>query len=387
LAPLLAAGLLAFAPWCARAQSSTPPAPSAVSSAALAPYFGDWPAGASPLEVGKRVTENLLARPFRYETTNKPYVVYPEVIAWYGALTFAKVAPDPDLTAKLIARFDPFLTPDGAEHISQNNHVDYHVFGAVPLEIYIETKDKKYLVLGQGFADREQANVFTPDGYSSEARFWVDDLYMLPLVQVEAYRATGDKKYLTTTAQLFSDYLDKLQQPNGLFHHGLDAPYFWSRGNGWVAAGLAELLRDLPADNPHYPRLMDGYKKMMAALLKCQGDDGLWRELLDHPEGWSETSGSGMFTFALVTGVKNGWLDASTYGPAARKAWLGLVKDLDQNANLSNVCPGTNKWTPAQGDPVAYYLGRKPISGANLNTFDELHGLAPLLWTATALLR
>ena len=119
-------------------------------------------------------------------------------------------------------------------------------------------------------------------------------------------------------------YLDKLQQPNGLFFHAPDSPFYWSRGNGWMAAGSAELLRSMPADHPARPRILAGYRTMMASLLKMQGEDGLWRQLLDHPEAWPETSGTGMFAFAMVTGVQHGWLDEATYGPAARKAWLGL---------------------------------------------------------------
>ena len=125
---------------------------------------------------------------------------------------------------------------------------------------------------------------------------------------------------------------------------------------------------------------MDGYRTMMAALLNYQGGDGLWRQLIDHPEAWPETSGTGMFTFAMVTGVKNGWLDAKTYGPAARKAWLGLVKYIDKDANVREVCMGTNKWTANQGDAVQYYLNRPRRVG-------DLHGQAPILWSASALLR
>jgi rhamnogalacturonyl hydrolase YesR len=358
------------------------------SANATADYFSHWPDGSDPKAVGTRVAENVAARKFRYEvTTGKPYNIYPEAISWYGALVFANVTHNDALQSALIKRFDFFLTPEGAAHISHQKHVDFHVFGAVPLEIYIETKDKKYLPAGQALADEQSASVFLPNGgYSSEARYWVDDLYMLPLVQLQAYRATGDKKYLNQTAQLFSDYLDKLQQPNGLFHHGTDAPYYWGRGNGWVAAGLAELLRDLPANSPLHAHILDGYKKMMAGLLKYQGKDGLWHELLDHPEAWSETSGSAMFAFAMITGVKNGWLDAATYGPAARAAWLGLVAKLDDKANILDVCQGTNKWAPANGDPVQYYLSRK-TDNSILTMADELHGQAPMLWTATALLR
>ena len=65
---------------------------------------------------------------------------------------------------------------------------------------------------------------------------------------------------------------------------------------------------------------------MMASLLKYQGADGLWRQLIDHPESWAETSSTGMFTVAMITGVKHGWLDQKTYAPAARKAWLALVR-------------------------------------------------------------
>jgi rhamnogalacturonyl hydrolase YesR len=170
-------------------------------------------------------------------------------------------------------------------------------------------------------------------------------------------------------------YLDRLQQPNGLFFHAPDSPYYWGRGNGWVAAGMTELLRSLPRNHPQHARIMKGYRQMMAALRAYQGNDGLWRQLIDRPEAWPETSGTGMFTFALVTGVANGWLDADDYGPVARKAWLGLVRHLDANANVTEVCVGTGK-----GDSVPYYLSRPRETG-------NLHGQAPILWSAAALLR
>jgi rhamnogalacturonyl hydrolase YesR len=244
----------------------------------------------------------------------------------------------------------------------------------VPLEIYLQTRDARYLELGKGLADK-QWETTTPDGITSEARYWIDDMFMITAVQVQAYRATGDRKYVDRTATAMAAYLDKLQQPNGLFFHAPDSQFYWSRGNGWMAAGSAELLRSLPADHALRPRILEGYRKMMATLLREQGNDGLWRQLIDHPEAWPETSGTGMFAFAMVTGVRNGWLDAKAYGPAVRKAWLGLTKYLDAQGNISNVCEGTNK-----GTSVEYYLARQRNVG-------DLHGQAPLLWTASALLR
>jgi rhamnogalacturonyl hydrolase YesR len=82
-----------------------------------------------------------------------------------------------------------------------------------------------------------------------------------------------------------------------------------------------------------------------------------------------------MFTFAFVTGVTEGWLDVATYGPAARRAWLALVTYLDEKADLREVCVGTGARNDRQ-----YYLDRPRVAG-------DMHGQAPVLWCAGALLR
>jgi rhamnogalacturonyl hydrolase YesR len=359
------------------------------SGATRASVFRDWPRGTSPADVGRRVAENYLARPFGFEVGRTPYVVYQEAVTWYGALELAAATHDSALAERLVRKFDPLLTPEGAKRVSPENHVDFDVFGAVPLAIYRATRDRQYLDIGLRLADREWETSPAAGATARPiaARFWVDDLYMLPTVQLEAYRASGNRAYLDRTAELVVAYLDSLQQKNGLFHHGVDAPFFWGRGNGWAAAGLTELLAALPATHPHRARILAAYTRMMDALRRFQGSDGLWRELIDHPNAWPETSSSAMFTFAFVSGVRHGWLDADVYGPAARRAWLGLVLYLDRDGNLGNVCTGTGKWQPSMGDGVAYYLGRPRLSGDGFATYEELHGLAPMLWTAAAFLR
>jgi unsaturated rhamnogalacturonyl hydrolase len=267
------------------------------------------------------------------------------------------------------------------------------VFGAVPFELYIQTKDARYLPIGKQIADRQWASPaaerlasLPPEdrqiveeavkaGLSQQTRFWIDDMYMITALQAQAFRAMGERTYIERAGREMAVYLDKLQQPNGLFYHAPDVPFFWGRGNGWMAAGTAELLRSLPEDHQDRARIMAGYKKMMATLLKHQDQNGMWRQLIDHPESWPETSCTGMFTFALVTGVKQGWLDAATYAPAARKAWLGVIKYINEDADIREVCEGTNKKNDYQ-----YYIDRKRNVG-------DLHGQAPLLWSATAFLR
>ena len=341
-----------------------------------------WPAGTSPQEIGKRVAEHFVIRTLP-DAPGK--IIYPEVCTWYGALTFAHLTGDNKLITRLEERFNPLFGADSVL-IPVPNHVDNTVFGSVPLELYLLTKDLKYLNLGRRIADRQWASpegsdatpesmIFYEKGFTPQTRMWIDDMYMITAVQVQAYRATGDKKYIERAAKEMVLYLDTLQRPNGLFFHAQDVPFFWSRGNGWMAAGMSELLSSLPENNPNRPRIMEGYKKMMTSLLKYQTENGTWRQLIDEPESWNETSGTGMFAFAMITGVKNGWLDKTTYGAAARKAWLGLISYIDQNNDVREVCEGTNKKNDRQ-----YYFDRKRNIG-------DLHGQAPILWCASALLR
>src|ERR1700678_4435956 len=288
--------------------------------------FADWPAGVAPQEVGKNLAEHFVTSPHQYTKT----IHYSEVCAWYGALQFAELTHDDALRQALIKKFEP-LMPGGAEadRRPERHHVDDSIFGVVPLEIAVQTKDAKFLKEGVWWADRQWESP-QPDGLSGETRYWIDDMYMLTMLQLESYRATGDKKYLDRDAKEMVAYLDKLQQPNGLFYHAPDVKYFWGRGDGWVAAGMAEMLRTLPEDHPDRARILRGYKLMMSGLLKYQGKDGMWRQLIDHDEAWPESSSSAMFTFGLITGVKNGLLGDKTYRAGARRSWRGGGGQVDQ---------------------------------------------------------
>jgi rhamnogalacturonyl hydrolase YesR len=349
-----------------------------------------WPKGASPEEIGLRVANHFVTSPhFNSGRPGPPSSIkYPETCAWYGALTFAKLSGNQDLTARLIRRFDPLFTNE-AKMVPAAVNVDNTIFGSVPLEIYLETREQKYLDLGKSFADKQwetpqgaagarlspEAAAAVERGLSWHTRLWIDDMYMLTLVEVQAFRATGQPVYIDRAASEMTYYLDALQQTNGLFYHAPDVPFFWGRGDGWIAAGMSELLRSLPENHPRRARILEGYKKMMASLLKYQGDDGMWRQLIDHPESFPETSCTGMFTFAMISGVKNGWLDEKSYGPAARKGWLGLISYINDQDEVRDVCEGTNK-----RNDINYYLTRARNVG-------DLHGQAPILWCASAWLR
>jgi rhamnogalacturonyl hydrolase YesR len=333
--------------------------------------FQNWPANCDPKSVGEKVAANFLQRKIYYNAEG--FIVYPEVCAAFGALRFAGAAGDQPLVQKLVDRYPMILTPAGSRVISTNRHVDFHVFGALPLEIYLLNGDKRYLDFGLRMADDQWADPL-PDGTARESRYWVDDCFMIGALQIQAYRATHDPKYADHAAVELAAYLDKLQQPNGLFFHADVAHHYWGRGNGWFAVALAEVLSSLPPDHPKYARLMDGYKQMMAALKFYQSPSGLWRQLVDDRQAWDETSCTGMFTFALALGVQHGWLNEQEYGPVARRGWIGLCGYINDEGAVREVCVGTN-----QKDDRQYYLDRPRATG-------DLHGQAPILWCAWALL-
>ncbi len=280
------------------------------------------------------------------------------------------------------ARFEHLFTTEKAL-LPIKNHVDLNMFGSLPLELYWVTKDERYKEVGLPYADTQwevpedakpEEKAWAEKGYSWQTRLWIDDMYMITIVQTHAYKVTNDSKYIDRAAKEMVMYLDELQRPNGLFYHAPDVPFYWGRGNGWMAAGMAELLRYLPKNHKDRPRIMEGYLTMMKSLKEYQNPEGLWNQLLDDPECWTETSGSAMFTFAFITGVKNGWLDAKEYAPAARKAWMALVNYLTEKNQVREICVGTNKKNDKQ-----YYYDRPRRTG-------DFHAQGPYLWCVVALM-
>ena len=347
-----------------------------------------FPKGSTPLEVGNRIANKFIVTPhtrFGNPRAEKApnYITYPDACAWLGALWFGKVTKNEPLLDKLKDRFEPLFSTE-QKMLPRMNHVDHNVVGAVPLELYIQKKgDQRYYDLGMRYAETQweapvdatpEQKAYADKGYSWQTRVWRDDMFMITTIQSQAYRATGDRKYIDRAAREMAMYLKKIQRPNGLFYHSPEAPFFWARGNGWMAAGMAQLLSILPKDNSDRTTIMEAYKKMMNTLKQNQDPDGMWHQLIDEPASYKETSGTAMFTYAMIVGVKHGWLDKKEYGTAARKGWLALVTYINENDEITNVCEGTN----IKNDKN-HYMNRKQITG-------DLHAHAPLLWCAVALL-
>ncbi|NEW82349.1 MAG: hypothetical protein GZ094_08295 [Mariniphaga sp.] len=187
----------------------------------------------------------------------------------------------------------------------------------------------------------------SPDGPT----IWGDDLFMgLPfLVRLAQYKK--DPKLFDDAVLQIINYSNYLQDSDGVFFHA----YFvdkkthngikWGRVNGWITVAMAQVLTYLPLDHPKRDQVLKIYKKHIDGLIKLQSADGLWNQVLDHPElSWgTETTCSAQYTFSIARGINRGWLDAS-YIPVVKKSLHGLsdYSRITKNGELLKVCPSTS---------------------------------------------
>ena len=193
--------------------------------------------------------------------------------------------------------------------------------------------------------------------------WWADALYMVMPVFAKLYKTTGDVKYLD---KLYSNYrwADELMYDTVAHLYFRDAKYiypkaktrnggkdFWARGDGWVLAGLAKVLADMPADYRHRPFFVQRFREMAEAVAASQQPEGYWtRSMLDkdHAEG-PETSGTAFFTYGILWGMNHGILSRQQYEPVIQRAWTYLTeKALQQSGAVGYVQPIGERAIPGQ---------------------------------------
>ncbi|HEU5124464.1 MAG TPA: glycoside hydrolase family 88 protein, partial [Verrucomicrobiae bacterium] len=180
---------------------------------------------------------------------------------------------------------------------------------------------------------------------------WCDSLFMAPPVWTRLWKATGDRRYLdyaVTNWWITSEYLydthEHLFYRDSTYFERLESNgkrVFWGRGNGWVLAGLARVIQDLPQDHPSRGKFVQQFREMSEKILECQQPDGLWRSSLLDPDSYplKETSGSGFYAYGLAWGVNNGLLDRKRFAPAVNQAWVALVDCVTPEGKLTHVQP------------------------------------------------
>ncbi len=189
-------------------------------------------------------------------------------------------------------------------------------------------------------------------GTFAENTLWADDLYMSVPFLCRYYTLSGDPAYLNDAAAqflLFKKYLFipeyKILSHVYDFKHHAATEVPWGRGNGWALFSLSELLAVLPEDHPKFADLQAFYNELCEGYLALQGEQGLWHQVLTHPDAYAETSCTSMFTYAFARGLRLGWMNENLrkQGLAAiERAWSGLTRSaVDKFGNVHGVCRGS----------------------------------------------
>jgi rhamnogalacturonyl hydrolase YesR len=276
-----------------------------------------------------------------------------EVAPFYiGVLALDRVSPNHRNRERMLQQADAL----GWQPHQRIYHADDHCVIQAYLELHDHYREPRMIAPSKERFDHILANPTTAlfdwgtpncgDHWS-----WCDALFMAPVAWLQLWKETGDKRYLDfmnenwwlTTKRLYlpevgfylrdESYLD-LREPNGKTIH-------WSRGNGWVFAGLARVLDLFPQDHADYPRYVKLYRDMAKAVLAAQQSDGLWRVGLLDPDTHTvrETSGTAFFTYGLAWGLNRGLLDAADAKPAVQRGWQALASSVTADGKLENVQP------------------------------------------------
>lgn len=210
-----------------------------------------------------------------------------------------------------------------------------------------------------------------------ENTMWADDLYMSVPFLCRYYQLTGDRRYIDDAARQFLGFRKRLYIPEQkVMSHVFDlrremaTGVPWGRGNGWTLFSLSELLAVLPEDHEHRPELLGFFREMCSGILALQDAEGMWHQVLTHPDAYPETSCTAMFIYAFSRGVQYGWLEhTDAYVQAVFKAWDALNKvSIDQDGNVYGVCRGSEfSFTP---DYYKYEL---------LPRLNDTHGIGIVL--------
>jgi unsaturated rhamnogalacturonyl hydrolase len=223
-----------------------------------------------------------------------------------------------------------------------------------------------------------------PDGTlwrskSMNGTVWPDDLYMACPFLIRWAQYTGDSKHLDDAANQIIQQAALEQDSDGVWFHGYfvsekkHAPFKWGRGNGWVTVATVEVLSALPENHPARAQLLDILRKQIDGLKPLQAPDGMWRQVLDKPELWEETSCTAMFAYGIARAVNRGWIDPANM-TLARKAFAGLAKHVTPDGQVNGTCRGTNI-----GTDLEYYINRERPD-------NDAHGIGPVLLAGTEIL-
>jgi unsaturated rhamnogalacturonyl hydrolase len=263
----------------------------------------------------------------------------------------------------------------------RQEHADDHAVGLSYLMFYAEKQDQERIGPTREGMDWLLARQDDP---AKNLWWWCDALYMAPPVLAQLSTATGDKHYLDfmdhewwMTSKALYEPTEHLYFRDDRFltmHETNGQKIFWSRGNGWVLAGLALVLERMPATYRDRDKFVQQYKDMAERIAGLQQPDGLWRASLLDPGSYPnpEISGSAFFTYAMAWGINHGVLDRKKYLPVVTKSWAGMLGHVYESGRLGNIQPiggEPGKFKPSSS--FVYGVGAFLMAGSELSELSQ----------------
>ena len=294
-----------------------------------------------------------------------------------GFMAASKALPNPRYEEAMMQvgnKFDWRLGP-------RLSHADDQAIGQTYLELYRQYHELKMITPTR---DQFDTLMKAPDDPAKPLWWWCDALFMAPPVWARLYQATGEKAYLDymdrewwITSKLLYDSEEHLYFRDASYLHKTEAngsKLFWSRGNGWVMAGLARVLEAMPQDYPTREKYVGQYREMADRVAWLQGADGLWRPGLLDADAYQlpEVSGSAFFIYSLAWGIDHGLLDRRQYLPVVQKGWAGLVSHIYMDGRLGCIQPiGAAPGVFKPSSSYVYGVGAFLLAGSEVLRLSE----------------
>jgi unsaturated rhamnogalacturonyl hydrolase len=186
-----------------------------------------------------------------------------------------------------------------------------------------------------------------------------DSVFMDCPLLAAAARLTGEPRYLEACGNHY-EFMRKLcLRPDGLYRHSPLDEAAWGRGNGFPALGLALVLRELAPGSREVQRYREALQAHLEALLPFQDAQGMWHQVIDHPESYPEFSATCMIGIALHQGLREGWLERGRFGEVADRAWEAVKGRIGLDGErVEGVCTSTGAQKSLED-----YLKRPAIFG------------------------
>ena len=300
---------------------------------------------------------------------------------YVGMLSWAGIAKDGDsYFQKLIKVGDDAEWKIG----KRRHHADDYAIGQLYTQLYKKYKNPLYIADFKKLADTlvmlpHTESLVWGNNINHREWAWCDALFMGPPALGYLSQATGKQEYLNKAIKLWwktSDFL--YSKKDHLFFR--DSRYFskkekngkdifWSRGNGWVMAGMANLLSVMPSDHPERKRFIKQFKQMAEKIAILQQSDGTWHASLLDPESYpiKETSGTAFFCYAITWGINQKILSYNSYYPVVQKAWKVLAESVHPDGKLGFVQPiGAAPEMVSSENTEVYGVGAFLLAGAEL---------------------